>query len=136
MSAKSVLHPLAARENLALSDFKDYPFYVTVPEGMDKPILDIIHACNMVGFQPKLEHLDSLSACYVKMLSEYGVFAADKLLLARSNPIFSSLRFPGFRYISLARHKHQTKVCDVVEAYVINYFQGLCGDLDTCGGKE
>lgn len=93
MSAKSVLHPLAARENLALSDFKDYPFYVTVPEGMDKPILDIIHACNMVGFQPKLEHLNSLSACYVKMFSEYGVFAEDELLLAISNLIFPAFVF-------------------------------------------
>lgn len=127
----SAKHPLAGRENLALADFKEYPFYVTVPKGMDQPILDIIHACNMVGFQPKLEHLNSLSSCYVKMLSEYGVFAADELLLAKTHPIFRCMEFPGFRYISLARHKHQAKVCDVVEAYVINYFQKLYGNLES-----
>lgn len=126
----SAKHPLAGKEALSLADFKDYPFYVTVPEGMDRPILDIIHACNMAGFQPRLEHLNSLSSCYVKMLSEYGVFAADELLLAKTHPIFHCMEFPGFRYISLARHKRQAKVCDVVEAYVINYFQRLFGDLE------
>lgn len=119
----SANHPLADKTNLSLADFRDYPFYVTVPEGMDKPILDIIHACNMVGFQPKLEHLNTLSSCYVKMLSEYGVFAADDLLLAKTHPAFHYLAFPGVRYISLARHKQQTEVCDMVETYIINYFQ-------------
>lgn len=126
----SCRHPLAGKEHLSLSDFRDYPFYVTVPAGMDKPILDIIHACNMAGFQPKLEHLNSLSSCYVKMLSDHGVFAADELLLAKTHPLFHCLDFPGFRYISLARHKHQSKVCDVVEAYIINYFQLQFGNLE------
>lgn len=122
-------HPLANCENLSLYDFRDYPFYVTVPKEMDKPILDIIHACNMSGFQPILEYVPTLSAAYVKALCEHGVFVADELLLAKKNPSFYSLKVPGLRYISLARAKKQSSVSDIVEAYIVNYFQNLFGDL-------
>ncbi len=116
-------HPLADIENPTLLDFKDYPFYVTVPESMNALIANIIQACLVAGFIPKIEYANSLSSVYARMRTENGVFFADDHLIARDNPKFKNIPLPYKRTVCLAKRKNSLPVVSIVESVILSHFE-------------
>lgn len=118
-------HPLSGKENLSLSDFRNYPFYVAVSKKGEAFILDMLQACVKEGFIPKIEYISSLSATYVKVLSGNGVFFADEFLLAKDQSRFSSIELPLERTLCLGCRREQSSACDAVEKMIIEYGESL-----------
>ena len=116
-------HPLAHIENPTLLDFKDYPFYVTVPENMSALISGIIHSCMVAGFIPKIEYANSLSSVYAKMRTEQGVFFADDHLIAGYNPKFKRINLPYTRSVCLGKRKAVSQAVSIVEAEILSHFE-------------
>lgn len=108
-------HPLAKKENLSLTDFKDYPFYVVVSQKNSFAGADIIQYCMKNGFSPKTEYVNSLSAALVKMRTESGILIADELLLSSQNPLFKSIGIDLTRTICVGVRKDRSKACEVVK---------------------
>lgn len=70
----STLHPLAQKENLTLSDFKDDPFYVIAPTaGTDNPMEQLaVNVCEAAGFTPKIEHTPSSASVLMRLQNGIG----------------------------------------------------------------
>ena len=69
----SAEHPLAQKPGLRLADFRNYPFYVTAPQGMVSAAADVLTICKASGFIPQLAYVPTLSATYLKMQAGGGV---------------------------------------------------------------
>lgn len=98
----SAQHPLAKKEGLTLSDFKDEPFYITAPATMRETTIELIALCTDSDFMPKIEHVPSLSAAYLQLSSGRGVMLCNDWMMACSNPLFATLPLQIQRGISLA----------------------------------
>lgn len=112
-------HPLAGKNDLRLGDFRNYPFYVAVSKKAEIFILDMLQACLSEGFIPKVEYINSLSATYVKLLSENGVFFADEFLIAKDQERFAHILLPSERILCLGCRSGLSGACDAVEEVII-----------------
>lgn len=70
----STLHPLAQKEDLSLSDFRDDPFFVITPvAGGDNPMERLtIEVCKAAGFTPKIEHTPSSASVLMRLQGGIG----------------------------------------------------------------
>lgn len=70
----STQHPLADKETLSLSDFKDDPFYVITPTpGSDNPMEQLTHdICQAAGFSPKIEHTPNSASVLMRLQNGIG----------------------------------------------------------------
>lgn len=71
----STLHPLASKENLTLSDFRNDPFYVISPTaGSDNPMEQLaVEVCRSAGFTPHIEHTSSSASVLMRLQNGKGV---------------------------------------------------------------
>lgn len=71
----SSLHPLAQKENLTLSDFRNDPFFVISPAaGGDNPMEKLtIDVCGAAGFTPEIEHTPNSASVLMRLQSGIGV---------------------------------------------------------------
>lgn len=70
----STLHPLAQKEDLSLSDFRNDPFHVVAPtpEG-DNPMERLaVEMCEAAGFTPKIEHTPNSASVLMRLQSGVG----------------------------------------------------------------
>ncbi len=91
----STLHPLAGKEDLSLSDFRNDPFFVIAPspEG-DNPMERLtVEVCEAAGFSPKVEHTPNSASVLMRLQSGAGAqitcawTGACKLPLYRAVPL-------------------------------------------------
>jgi len=70
----STQHPLANKETLTLSDFKDDPFYVITPTpGSDNPMEQLTYdICQASGFSPKIEHTPNSASVLMRLQNGIG----------------------------------------------------------------
>lgn len=70
----SALHPLAKKEHLTLSDFKDDPFYSISPViGSNNPMEQLaIDVCQSAGFTPKIEHTPNSASVLMRLQNGVG----------------------------------------------------------------
>lgn len=88
-------HPIAQKNpHPTLNDFVDYSFYITAAPNMTEVVDSVMQFFTQSDVKPELEYVNILSAAFVKMLSENGVFLADSELIQRNNPLFSTLLLP------------------------------------------
>lgn len=68
-------NPLAQKKDLALTDFRDDPFFVISPTvGGDNPMEQLaIDVCQQAGFTPKIEYVPSSAAILMRLQSGTGV---------------------------------------------------------------
>jgi DNA-binding transcriptional LysR family regulator len=98
----SARHRLAQKPGLALEDFRDEPFYVTAPPSMKEATIELLSLCADADFLPNIEYVSSLSAAYMKLSSGRGVLLCNDWMMARNNPLFTTLPLHIYRNISLA----------------------------------
>jgi DNA-binding transcriptional LysR family regulator len=98
----SAYHRLAQKPGLALEDFRDEPFYVTAPLSMKEATIELLSLCADADFLPNIEYVSSLSAAYMKLSSGSGVLLCNDWMMARNNPLFTTLPLHIYRNISLA----------------------------------
>lgn len=77
--------------------------------------------------KPELEYVNILSAAFVKMLSENGVFLADSELIQRNNPLFSTLLLPFERTLCIGSWKNRSEICMIVQNLLMEYFENRFG---------
>lgn len=119
----SARHPLAAKQDLKLSDFADYPFYVTAPQGMKTATIDLLTICKASGFIPHLEYVPTLSAAYLKMQGGRGVLLANEWMMARNNPLFRSLPLNFKRELCIASlTDRQLPLGAIIEDEILAFF--------------
>lgn len=119
----SASHPLAEQPDLKLSNFRDYPFYITAPQGMKTATVDVITICKASGFMPQLEYVQTLSAAYMKMQAGRGVLLATEWMMARGNPLFRSLPLHFKRGLCIASIlERKSPLCDTIEDEIIAFF--------------
>ena len=70
----STLHPLAGKEDLSLSDFRDDPFFVISPTaGGDNPMERLtVDVCEAAGFSPKIEHTPNSATVLMRLQGGLG----------------------------------------------------------------
>lgn len=70
----STLHPLAGKEDLSLSDFRDDPFFVISPTaGGDNPMERLtVDVCEAAGFSPKIEHTPNSASVLMRLQGGLG----------------------------------------------------------------
>jgi DNA-binding transcriptional LysR family regulator len=98
----SAQHRLAHKPGLALEDFRDEPFYVTAPPTMKEATIELLSLCADAEFLPDIEYVSTLSAAYMKLTSGRGVLLCNDWMMARNNPLFTTLPLHIYRNISLA----------------------------------
>lgn len=71
----SALHPLAQKEDLSLSDFRNDPFFVIAPTtGGDNPMEQLtVEVCERAGFTPRIEHTPNSASVLMRLQSGIGV---------------------------------------------------------------
>lgn len=124
----SAEHPVAQKNShLTLNDFVDYPLYVTSAPNMTEVVDSVMHFFARFGVKPQLEYVNTLSAAFVKMLSENGVFLADSELIQRNNPLFSTLLLPFERTLCIGSWKNRSEICMIVQNLLMEYFENRFG---------
>ena len=118
-------HPLAKKDNLCLTDFKEYPFYVVVSQKNSFAGADIIQYCMQNGFSPKTEYVNSLSAALVKMRTESGVLISDELLLSSQNPLFKFIEIDLTRRICVGIRKDHSRACGIAKDVFVQAAQDV-----------
>jgi len=98
----SAYHPLAQKEELSLSDFENETFYATAAPSVKEVTMEILSLCGEADFVPKIEHVPTLSAAYMKLSSGQGVLLCNDWMMAKNNPIFAHLVLDTKRQVSLA----------------------------------
>ena len=98
----SARHPLVNKDGLALEDFKNEPFYVTAPPSMREATIELLSLCADADFLPKIEHVPTLSAAYMKLSSGRGTILCNDWMMAINNPLFATLPLHIDRSISVA----------------------------------
>jgi DNA-binding transcriptional LysR family regulator len=98
----SAQHRLAGKPGLALEDFRDEPFYVTAPPTMKEATIELLSLCADADFLPNIEYVSTLSTAYMKLTSGRGVLLCNDWMMARNNPLFTTLPLHIYRNISLA----------------------------------
>lgn len=98
----SAYHPLAQKEELSLSDFENETFYATAAPSVKEVTMEILSLCSEADFVPKIEHVPTLSAAYMKLSSGQGVLLCNDWMMAKNNPIFAHLVLDTKRQVSLA----------------------------------
>lgn len=71
----SASHPLADKDNLQLTDFKDEPFYIISPPSQEvNPMEQLaLLLCRSAGFEPKLEYAPNSATILMRLQSGSGV---------------------------------------------------------------
>lgn len=98
----SAQNPLAQKPNLSLSDFKDETFYATVSPSINEVTMDILSLGSSADFIPRIEHVPTLSAAYMKLSSGQGVLLCNDWMMAKNNPLFAHFDLDTKRQVSLA----------------------------------
>lgn len=98
----SAYHPLAQKEELSLSDFEHETFYATAAPSLKEVTMEILSLCSTADFVPKIEHVPTLSAAYMKLSSGRGVLLCNDWMMAKNNPLFAHLVLDTKRQVSLA----------------------------------
>jgi len=124
----SAEHPIAQKNpHSTLNDFVNYPFYITAAPNMTEVVDSVMQFFTQSDVKPKLEYVNTLSAAFVKMLSENGVFLADSQLIQRNNPLFSTLLLPFERTLCIGSWKNRSKICMIVQNLLMEYFENRFG---------
>ena len=119
-------HPLAGKKDLTLSDFADYTFYATAPQGLSNGVANILHVCEETGFTPNIEHLSSLSSVYNKLQSGTGVFLTNEWIMAKSNPVFRTLKLTHTADVTLGTlRENESHLAKTINSEILNYFRNL-----------
>lgn len=98
----SAQHPLAQKEELSLADFENETFYATAAPSVKEVPMEIISLCAEADFVPKIEHVPTLSAAYMKLSSGQGVLLCNDWMMAKNNPLFAHLVLDTKRQVSIA----------------------------------
>lgn len=119
----SARHPLAGRTGLTLADFSDTVFYVTTPFNMKQGVGEVLSLCKKSGFTPRLEYTSTLSSVLMKMQTGQGALLTNEWVMAKNNPIFSSLCLDHKRDIGFAAiARRETPLKAQVRETIMEYF--------------
>ncbi len=119
-------HPLASRQDVQLSDFAEYPFYIGVgydsklKEGMTAAIMGV---CNQAGFTPRIEHAAGLSDVYLQLRISNGVLLSSELILARNSSRFRTFDL-GMKWTMafVSLQEQRTEYAETVQNEIIDFF--------------
>lgn len=120
----SAYHPLAQKEELTLADFENETFYATAGPSVKEVTMEILSLCSEADFVPKIEHVPTLSAAYMKLSSGQGVLLCNDWMMAKNNPIFAHLVLDNKRQVSLAwLTENQSTAAHLFINETVFYFQ-------------
>lgn len=120
----SARHRLVGKPDLRFADFREEPFYITSPQGMNKGVEDLISVCKGEGFMPRIEYARTLSAVYMKLHTGKGAFFVNDWILSKQNPAFCTLSLGFKREIGLVSLKGQkTQVQRLIHEEILQFFQ-------------
>lgn len=86
-------HPLAGKEDLKLSDFKDEPFYIISPRSQEPNPMEqlALLLCRSAGFEPKLEYAPNSATILMRLQSGHGAQITCNWTSAARFPIYQIL---------------------------------------------
>lgn len=98
----SSLHPLAQKEGLTLSDFRNDPFFVISPTaGGDNPMEKLtVDVCGTAGFTPEIEHTPTSASVLMRLQSGIGVQITCAWTGACSLPLYQVIALDKMLNIS------------------------------------
>ena len=109
-------HPLAGKEDLCFSDFRDYPLYVALSPKNRFAISEIVQYCLGQGFKPKTEYVDTINAALVKMRTENGVMISDEYFISNHSPFFRVIDVPDLtRSVCLGVREKESRAYAIVK---------------------
>ncbi len=112
-------HPLAQKENLSITDFREYPFYMPCDPKHGFMAADLVQYSLRHGFTPKVECVNSLSAVFIKIKTENGILIADEFLMKDPNQDFKSINVGFTRNASIGMRRDASKACRAVQKILL-----------------
>lgn len=124
-------HPLVGSNNLMLIDFRNDEFCVTAPVGFRNAFTNQTMLCQQAGFSPKYRHVQTLSEALMLVQTGECVMIADKLLMAKDNPLYCVLPLKGSRRnICLAYLKEcDSAATEKVHSDILKFFGNKGQDI-------
>lgn len=112
----STLHPLAGKEDLSLSDFRDDPFFVISPTtGGDNPMERLtVDVCEAAGFSPKIEHTPNSASVLMRLQGGLGAQITCAWTGACSLPLYKVITLEKMLNISAAWVENNTNPAKLV----------------------
>jgi DNA-binding transcriptional LysR family regulator len=89
-------HPLAAKKNLQITDFKDEPFFTFSPTSTLFPVSITQDYCMSKGFIPKVEVMPNLDSILLAIERDHGYTILDEWTRVRKNPGYAFMHLDTY----------------------------------------